>query len=265
MNRLLTYQLRYALKTRSFRWIIFAVGFFSVISVLLLKFGDNLISQMPGMDMIETSGEQMEKPIMYGVVALISGLGDTLITLIPILISIYVSSDFANGTVKNILARGYSRPQFYVSKLLVSMIVATVLMVVSAGLQSLLSSAIWGFSSRTIDCSRLFLVLGVKILAFYALVSICVFLSFLFGRATGLAVAGNIVVIRFLPTLLTSLALMMKLEANAFSKYEISTMITSLADLSASNQLLIRVFLLSVIDVFLSTMVGMGLFARRDL
>ncbi len=267
MSRLLSYQFKYLLRTRSFRVIMSILSCYSAISVLILKYGTNLLPSMP--DVIETTDEVAasisSSVSMYGADALISGIGDSIVTLLPILIAIFVSSDFSEGTIRNILTRGYSKAQYYFSKLLTSFVVSTIFIFVSAGIQTTIASLFWGFSNGTTDFARVMLIFGSKIISIFALVSICVLISFFFRRANGIAVAANIIAIRFAPFILTSLASIMKLDINAFSKYEISTIISSLPDSSScSNDTIFHAIMLSAIYLVLSTSVGILYFKKRD-
>lgn len=268
MNKLLSYQFKYILLTRIFRVVIVVLACFSAMSVLLLKYGTNLIPNMSNMVEIvdELSTDGLPSMTMYGSDALISGIGDAIVTLLPILIAIFVSSDFSEGTIRNILTRGYSKPQYYISKLLTCFLITTILIIISSGIQTTLATLFWGFGDGTVGFARVILIFVIKVISVYALASICVMLSFFFRRVNGIAVAVNIIAIRFIPFFLTSLASIMKRELNTFSRYEISTIISSLTDSSnCSNDMIFHALILSIIYIVLSTSIGMFYFRRKDI
>jgi len=267
MIKLLNYERKRLLRTKSF-WIVLTVAaIFTVFSLLMMKNSDLFMSAI-GVDMILTGEieDVIDEPIrLLGVDALISCAGNLLITLLPMFISIFVASEFSKGTLKNVISKGYSKTKVYFSKLIACCLASTTIIAVVAIINTLLATTFWGFSEGSIVWIKLISILSVKLLSFYALVSLSVFIAMTVRSSVG-AIAINIGVVQFTPALLTSIAVIIRKEINLFVKYELSTVIIRLSDYKMVEQHEITsALIISLIYIVITCIIGNIIFLRRDI
>ncbi|MBO2517066.1 MAG: hypothetical protein CW338_07345 [Clostridiales bacterium] len=119
-------------------------------------------------------------------------------TILAVLIALIFTSDYFNHTVKNILARGYSRTQVFFSKLIVCEAVAVSMSILCMLFAWLMGTVLYEPSGMTFV--QLLPVLGAQLIVTVALCAFFVFLSVL-TKSVGGALAIGIVTVSFLPML----------------------------------------------------------------
>ncbi|MDR0500539.1 MAG: ABC transporter permease [Coriobacteriales bacterium] len=268
MLRLTKYEFKRLFHSKSF-WIFLAiVVFFSAFQIVIMANSTALTNSVSlGMLEVDTTDGNLlndESIQLLGIDGLISGAGDHLITLLPILLSIFIASDFSNKTLRNVVAKGYAKYQVYLAKFFCACFATTIFVIISSVIASVLSSILWGFSNAIIDYGKTASIFLAKLMSFYGLTSITVLVSMTVQNIGG-SVAINIVITRFAPYILTSVATLLGEEINAFSKYEISTVINSLPDTSAEFSAVCFAFLVSIVYLAISNAVGTYVFQKRDL
>ena len=98
----------------------------TIIMVALL-----LLSALTANALMNASPELAEQFTASGISSFVSGLNDSSFTLIAsIFVVLFICEDYASQTVKNIYARGYSRKEVYLSKLISALISTTVMFVI---------------------------------------------------------------------------------------------------------------------------------------
>lgn len=107
--------------------------------------------------------------------------------LLPIMISLFFCSDFQDGTIKNIIGRGYSRTQVFFAKLFTCAAASIIYYLVSLVICTLYGTILWGFGS--FEVKYLFAVL-VQIIGIFAFSSMCSLLSILFRKVSGAITLG---------------------------------------------------------------------------
>lgn len=213
--------------------------------------------------------------VVYGVVVVLltksyeiifpALLTDNLNTLlVSIFVSIFVASEFAQGTIKNSLSRGTTRLAVVGSKLLICAI-ATVIMTLISLVAVVITGTIVSAGQDLpdtitfISISRLVLL---QLLARLSFAMLFTFLSFLMGT-TGGAIAVNMICTTMVPVLLSAITLLLKLQVN-LSHYFIggtSGLITSFAP--EQDQITQFVLVASVWAIV--SIVGAGMvFHRQD-
>ena len=123
--------------------------------------------------------------------------------LMSVLISLFVGSEFNNGTVKIIASRNYSRLKIYLSKLLVGILASILFPRVFALPATLTATALWGFGDVSGSyASQLLLKGALELLLGASYVSLFVMFSILI-RQSGGSLAANICFLEFTSLLVT--------------------------------------------------------------
>ena len=113
----------------------------------------------------------------------------SILLILAILTSIYVCDDFSNGTIKNIIGKGYSRNNIFLSKYIVSTIYSILFVIIAYLVSCLLGIIFWdNYASIT---SLEFSSLLIQLLLVIAYNSIYFTLAFKFTK-NGICIALNI-------------------------------------------------------------------------
>ena len=190
--------------------------------------------------------------------------GNTLLLVLVIFISIFVSAEFSHGTIKNIASKGVSRSKIYLSKLLTVMIVTAIFSLVLAAVGTLAASCMWGFgpvSGEVIwQCIRLVLM---QTLLHIALVSFFMMICFIM-KNSGAAISINICSMMFIPTIFALIDKLLKKDA-WISNIWPATYINSLVTLTPEMSLLIKALAIALIYIVVSSALGMFVFHKKDI
>lgn len=111
----------------------------------------------------------------------------SLVTMLAIFISIFICSDYADGTNKFIFSKGYSRTAYYFAKYIVSAVSALIFFLVAAVVSFVPASLIWGVGEGDIGNIAIALLTQAELLI--AAVTVFQFV------AHGIAKLGGVVAI----------------------------------------------------------------------
>ena len=179
----------------------------------------------------------------------------SLTVIAGIVISIFVCSDYSQGTIKVILARGYSRTKVYFAKLAAVSVIAASMFAVCLLFGWLFGMAFFGVGG----------VSGVKWIAILAvqLVSVLAFAAFAFlFAALFRKIAPSIIMIIVLPTVVQLVLSLIDIFAEtSLSDYWITSLFASLATMSVSASRIIIALVTSLI--YTAVFVTLGWLASR--
>jgi ABC-2 type transport system permease protein len=115
-------------------------------------------------------------------------------TLLAIIISIFVTAEFTHGTMKNVVSKGFSKIQIYLSKLIVMIVAAFITVLLSFAVGTVSAAIVTGtFGNLSGDfVANLFKVSGIELLLLTALTAVYLFVSMSIKNLGGV-IAINIV------------------------------------------------------------------------
>ena len=123
--------------------------------------------------------------------------------LMSVLISLFVGSEFNNGTVKIIASRNYSRLKIYLSKLFVGILASVLFTLMFVLAATMTATALWGFGDVSGSyASQLLLKGALELLLGASYVSLFVMFSFLI-RQNGGSLPANICFLEFTSLVVT--------------------------------------------------------------
>lgn len=191
-----------------------------------------------------------------------------LLTFIAIPISIFCTSDFKFGTIKNIASKGFKREYIYLSKLIASVFICFVILLVNLPVYTIGNTIIWGFGdipdNFVLDLLRL---CGLEFLAYIGIASLFTMISMLI-RNNGGAIAINICVLSLSSIILMLLSLIIdKVLKSDFliNNYWILDYPAKLASYTLENDTISKCSLVSVITIILTSLLGIFVFKKRDI
>lgn len=219
MNKLVKFELRNLFKQKSFLICLIISSALIIIGIL----ASNFLNKMA-----EQAGET---DILLGVNAFDSFMGyvagGNLGLLLAITISIYFGSEASDGTIKNIIAKGYKRSEFFITKV-ICVVVMTLIFIITGLLLNYLMCLIMGIDLGSFDIVKL----GCVSFAVIAEAVMFSSLSFIIFK-TGANIVANICIPMLLPLALTLFDVLLKLDVaisdfwieNTFRLYAISSKI----------------------------------------
>lgn len=187
--------------------------------------------------------------------------------LMSVLISLFVGSEFNNGTVKIIASRNYSRLKIYLSKLLVGILASILFTLVFVLAATLTATALWGFGDVSGSyASQLLLKGALELLLGASYVSLFVMFSFLI-RQNGGSLAANICFLEFTSLVVTLGEMLIHHflgRTVTLSDYLPDMCMTALTQNPDRNTLL-RAALVGVCFLLVPAVLGAASFRKRDI
>ncbi len=185
--------------------------------------------------------------------------------LLPIII--FISSvDFSSGTVKNVLANGISRTCYYLSKLILSLVFCSIIVVTSILLPTVIVTILNGFGG-SLDLAfvgKVINVVSVQLILLYAATSIGVFFVFV-TRSTAKV---NALYIAFCLAPMSVIFILISISEK-FSKLLDYEMVMNIRLSAYVNSLVqedvLRMILVGISYIFLSTFIGLIVFKKCDI
>ena len=111
-----------------------------------------------------------------------------MIILFPIFITLFVCNDFSEGTIKNVISRGFTRSQVYFGKFVASATAGLIYMVWSMLIGFVTGSLIWGVGDGL--GIKMLGSIGILMLLTVAYVAFDCFIAFLFRKKAGSLAVG---------------------------------------------------------------------------
>lgn len=187
--------------------------------------------------------------------------------LMAVLISLFVGSEFNNGTVKIIASRNYSRLKIYLSKLFVGILASVLFTLVFVLAATMTATALWGFGDVSGSyASQLLLKGALELLLDTSYVSLFVMFSFLI-RQNGGSLAANICFLEFTSLVVTLGEMLIHHflgRTVTLSDYLPDMCMTALTQNPDRNTLL-RAALVGVCFLLVPTLVGAANFRKKDI
>lgn len=251
-------------RTKSFYICGLIAAVLSAIGVLLTP---NAIKLMYG---IEMTYSELKELGFNGLQVIRDGIG-VISLLLTIMVSIFISSEFSFGTMKNIASKGISRTSIYLSKLTTIAFSTIAYMLLCGGVAFAIGTILWGPGEFNKEVwQNLFRMLGLFLFAQIAFQSIFVMLGFLI-RHTGGVVATNLAITLIFPQTIIKLIQfcvnqIFKDKAIFVDDYWVGTYLTSFGTMEQIfKQTLETGIIVCFSYLVLSTVIGIINFNLRDI
>lgn len=271
----------YKLKKSRYFWICLAISIaLAVATIFILDFtyklaGDQMEAQLQqqeqtmqetGMN-VSVGGMAQSYDDLNASSQILTFFASNTPLILAILISLFVGSEFNNGTIKNMASKNYSRLQLYGSKLITSCAAGILFTLVTVAASTVTATALWGFGDTPEHYwTELLASAGLELLLICAFVSIFVMISFLI-RQNGGSLAANIGFLEFfyLFVVLGEAAVNKIFHQDiALSNYLIDANMTAITE--GLNKTVVTRSLCTALGFFLATaFIGIISFQKRDI
>lgn len=263
MGKLLKFEFRKLFRQKSF----YICGAILVGLILLSTFTMDMLLHME--QGVTTDGVSVA---MFADTSKFSGLfmlvttlaGSDFSIVLAVFISLFVCADYTNGTLKNVIARGYGRVSVYASKYIVSLIGATILTIVCWLAGFLSGAAFWGVGGFTADAGAMkyVSVLLLQLLGVFAYTSEFFFISALLKK-TGGAIAVGIIAPLVISMIIGTVDALMKEASFVVSNYWLDTGFSALSTIDVTTEIMTRSLICFAIYAVVFA-VGGHLIGRRN-
>ena len=156
MFKLLNFEFRKLIRQKSF--------YICIAAMLALLVGSAYTTEL----MTAKSG--IEDPSLSGISYLMEAIsGSALSAVLAVFIPLFICEDYASGTIRNIITRGFSRLEMFIAKL-IAVLAATVLMTaVCLAAAYLVGTAFWGAGEPSLGSEQIKILLcQLAVIAAYA-------------------------------------------------------------------------------------------------
>lgn len=156
MFKLLNFEFRKLIRQKSF--------YICIAAMLALLVGSAYTTEL----MTAKSG--VEDPSLSGISYLMEAIsGSALSAVLAVFIPLFICEDYASGTIRNIITRGFSRLELFIAKL-IAVLAATVLMTaVCLAAAYLVGTAFWGAGEPSLGSEQIKILLcQLAVIAAYA-------------------------------------------------------------------------------------------------
>ncbi len=266
MNRLFKFEFRKLFRQKSF----YICGGVLVGLILLSAFTMNLLLSFSQDAAVSADGITVamtaEDSVFSGLYMLTSALsGSDFSIVLAVFIALFVCSDHNNGTLKNIIAKGYGRSAIYASKYIVSLIASTILTCVCWLTGFLSGTAFWGVGSLPEEGTALgFLgILLLQLLASFAYTSLFFMISALLKR-TGGSIAVGIIAPLVVVMIVSMIDAFINSESFSLSEYWLDSCYTEIAATFVPSDTAIRCLVCFLIYIAIFTVCGHLVYRRHE-
>jgi ABC-type transport system involved in multi-copper enzyme maturation permease subunit len=195
---------------------------------------------------------------------LIMGKSSYLYYFFIAIVIIVVCSDFSHGTVKNVISTSISRRKYYLSKLLLSLGLGTILILINTyGMYFL--NIIINNAKFTSGIDSISLIMVRQLPMLYGIISVLVCIAFLVKR-TALFNGISIPMIMGIQLALYLIITLFSLDAAKVLNFEFETIIYNLSDSTLfTNSYILKSTLLGFTYLLLSSIIGIFHFKRCEI
>lgn len=155
-----------------------------------------------------------------------------IVILLAVFVSLFVCSDFIEGTIKNVISRGFSRTRVYITKYLVLIVAGLIFAILNMATTFVMSAILFGVGSPSGNLLPMMLIQCLLVLSF---VSLYQFFAVIF-RKNGGSIAVGIVFPIFLNILLMVFPLIFKKAQFDFTMLNVSSCLSAVSDLAVTGK-----------------------------
>ena len=249
MSKLIKFELRNILKQKSFLICLIISNALVIIGILASNLLNNIAANL------ESTNALNDINAFDTLLSYLSGSNITL--LLAIVISIYFGSSASDGTIKNIIAKGYKRSDFFIAKV-IGVIIATLIFIITAIIFNYLLCLMMGITINTISLDHIvkIVITSLGILAESIMFSSLSFIIF----KTSANIVANICIPLLLPLVLTIADILLKSNIKIADFWIENTTL-----LVTDNSKFIFIIFVSLCYIILFTILGVVLTKRKEI
>ena len=184
-----------------------------------------------------------------------------LVILLAVFVSLFICSDYTEGTIKNIISRGYSRSQVYVAQYVTMIVTGLIFAILNMVFGFVLTAAFLGLGK---PIEHMIPIVLIDLLLVIGCVSLYHFFAVLFRRNGG-SIAMGILFPICIGIVISILTLLVKREDLNLGVLELSNCMSILAGAAVTTKEIVLVALSGLVYSVLFGVAGFFTIRRREL
>lgn len=261
MNNLLNLEIYKLFKRKSF-YICFAILlFFGITNTITFSVMDKFLSleELEALGMGYLLSTDFNSYILQ-----ILGDTDTILIILAVFTSLFISSDYSSGAIKNISSRGYSRLSIYLSKLVTVLFATLIYLVIYIVFITGISALIWGTSDFTaVLFKEALAIISTQIFIYLAMIAIYMLVGTIFENGA-LVVTIN-VGFTFLSVLIFQIVDLLLKSDLIIGKFWLTSMIAQIAHYKIDISEMTRVLITTGVYFIIAIVFGCIHFIKKDI
>lgn len=258
MGRLLQFEFRKLFRQKSF-YICSAILVASIlITIYTLKF----LTDFAGADVADAVETLSGVTETSGLGSMLTALSSSSITtVLAVFIPLFVCDDFSSGTIKNVIAKGYSRTAVFASKYLVSVVAAVIMSIICWAGAYIAGTAIW--YAGTDWTTTMTYAMMVQLLIIIAYLSVYFLISSLIKKS-----GGSISICVVAPMLVSTAVLLadalIKKKKFEISDYWLADLLSKASSIAVANQELVKAAWCAVVYIVVAVAATLFLNSKSE-
>lgn len=269
MKQLLSFEYRKLIRSKALYICAIVMVCLNIIGVVITKASMDFInSSFSGMS--DTDLQMFGAMDYSGLKYLLSACnGSNMLIFFAIFVTIFVCSDFTEGTIKNIVSRGYSREKIFFAK---SIVIGTgsVLFSMLSMLTGFVAGSIAFGVGKDFGGTTVLTIL-IQLLAMIAYTMMNVLLAVLFGKLGGALTLGIIIPLIY-PIIIQLLDLLVvfmsdkssEVTQDFFSRFTVGTNMTKISVIGADGKDLLFAAVIFFVYIMLFTLLGVLAIRKKE-
>jgi ABC-2 type transport system permease protein len=228
-------------------------------SIFLLDWANKILSEQNGTAAVM----QYKDGISYGISAFSNG---NVPTILAIVIAVFITAEFSHGTMKNIVSKGFSKTEVYLSKLITMIAASFILLFITLIAGTVSAAVVTGtFGDFTAAyVGTILKKLGIELFLNAALTSIFVMVAMIVRNLGGVIAIDILFVLNFGPSIFTLLEYLVKSKI-LFTDYSLIFNINFYVLFeTAKGSDYLRSGLVGLVYLIATTAIGIYLFRKTD-
>lgn len=173
---------------------------------------------------------------------------------ISIFIAIFINIEFSSGAIKTLSSKGYSRNNLYISKLIACFISTLIIALIAIITRGGVTYILYGFGeSSNLLISKALVDISKQLSIYLAITSLFVMIAYIFKKNM-ISIISTLLLLSLLPQVFYLLR-----DKLPYTEYIITNAFTRIDDL------LISPYLLSIIYIIGTTLIGCLIFKKQDI
>lgn len=261
MGNLLHFEFRKLFRQKSFYICGAVLLVMVIISVLSVDYAMKISADMAKTNSTLSSAisGNIELTGLYCLMTMLSGSGIAMI--LAIFVPLFVCGDYSNGTIKNVIAKGYPRTRLFAAKYIVSVVAAVVMSILCWLTAFLTGTALAGIGSGW--NASILLPLLAQLIVVCSYVSLFFMISVLIKK-TGAVLAVGIVAPMVITLLISFLDYIINSKSFKIADYWLSGTFANVSAMSVANDILIRSFISAGIYLIVPVVIGLFVFRKSE-
>lgn len=180
--------------------------------------------------------------------------------ILVIFVSNLITREFSFGTIRNSVAKGFSRNKIYLAKFVTVILASLVIVLATILAGGLVAGLVYGFE---IEGSTFFSMIGIEVLLYMALVSIFTMVGMTLRKKFSVMITN--ISIQTIGSSLLSIVNLLIGSHIVLTQYWIPSNILEMGEVTVEQGAIMRCAICAIVYIVVSILIGTRVFKKRDM